>query len=194
MSMTTHDWSNQDAPEMMKEAGLSLKATESTDRGRIHEFERLGCPDQRGVVLDDERYGITVGIRLELPEGAPMRNASPMSMEALAFLGALSRSLQARGLQAQLITGQQGLEAVLVSRHICGGGDRPNFRQHVAEISEVIEGISPSLHARGQELVERILDRTVPLHAGVLRDLRPTSPLVVPTFDEAQRDRMMEKS
>lgn len=192
--MTTHDWANQDVPEMLKEAGLSLKATESMEGVRIHEFERPGCPDQRGVVLGDERRGITVGIRLELPEGASLRNASPTSMEALALLGALSRSLQARGLQAQLLTGQQGLEAVLVSRHLCGGGGRPDLRQHIADIAEVIEGISPSIHARGEELVERILDRTTLLHAGVLKELKPVSPLVVPTFDETQRDRMMKKS
>jgi hypothetical protein len=116
-------------------------------------------------------------------------------MDALAFLGALTRSLQSRKLQAQLIAGEHGLEAVLVSRHICRADERSDLGAHVEEIAAVLEGISASLHARGQELIDHVLDRTAPLYAGVMKDLRqPPSGLIVPTFDEEQRDRMMRRS
>jgi hypothetical protein len=188
--MTTHD-----APDSYDESGLSFTTTETMGQARIREFERPGCAGQRGVVLEDERRGTTVGVRLDLTPNAPLRDVSPTSMDALAFLGALTRVLQSRNLQAQLIGGEHGLEAVLVSRHICGSDQRPDLRTHVAEISEVIEGIESSLHGRGQELIDSILNRTAPLHVGVLKDLRPAiGRIIVPTFDEAQRDRMMNRS
>lgn len=187
--MTSHDES-----ERYPEAELAFTAPEAIGRARIREFERPGCPGQRGMVFEDERGATTVGIRLDLPRESSLRDASPTSIEALSVLGALTRSLQSRNLQAQLIGGERGLEALLVSRHICAGEERPDLRTLVAEISEVLEGIATALEARGQELVDRILDRTAPQYVGVLKDLKPLNPLIVPTFDEAQRDRMMKRS
>ena len=184
----------RDVTAMLKEARLAYTASPLVGQRRVYEFERPGRADQRGVLVDDGRHGITVGVRLDLMPGDSLRNADPKSIDALALLGALTRSLYSRGLHSQLLTGTKGVEGILVSKHICAGENGFDIGEEIASISDAIEAISLSLQAKGTERLRQILHRTATLHVGVLSDIKTPSGLVVPTFDEAQRDRMMKTS
>ena len=151
-SMATHD-----ASERFGEPWFIT--TTAIRRGGSYELARPGRPDQRVVVNEGERRRMMVGILLELPTDAPLRGRSPTSMDALAVWGALTQSLQPRNLQAQLLTDEYGVHAVLVSRHLSGDEGTFDLRTHIADISAVIDDLAVSIRSSCQELVQRITER-----------------------------------
>ena len=190
--MTTKAKSKYDVNSTLQELGMSVKNSTSTQAGKFYEFEIPDCPGRRGLVFDARDKGINVGIRLDFQENSTLLRAAATSDAALSFLGALSLSLKSQALEAQLITGMEGVEGVMITARVCSAeAGSPIVKERINRIRSVVEALPPVLTEEGRELIDRVLAAVRPQLAASPE--KPTVPdaLIVPTFDEEARNRMM---
>jgi hypothetical protein len=66
-----------------------------------------------------EAHGATLAVRIALPPQCEMAGLAPVAERALKMLGAMTLGLAAQGMQASPVARYRGIEAVLVSLHLC---------------------------------------------------------------------------
>lgn len=195
--MSTSDKKNYRANigELLEEAQIAVRESAETQGGLLHELEPSHCGGRRALVFDGKEKGVTVAVRVEIPEASSLRNQLATSLEALQLLGALTHSLQGHEADARLISGDRGLEAIMVSKRLCErAGDAAKLSTHVNDIQDVVKEIEPALSYSGQTLIDSLLDRVGPRIADLGKDDSTEAAMIVPTFDEAARDRMMRQT
>jgi hypothetical protein len=191
--MSTSDPKNYrvNLTELLAEAQISIRESTDTQGGLLHELEPSHCGGRRALVFDRKEKGITVAVRVEIPEASPLRNLSTTSPEVLQLLGALTQSLQGRDAEARLISDDRGVDAIMVSNRLCERSiDAAMLSKHLNQVQDVIKEIEPALSLSGQTLIENIIERVRPVIAEVTKDVSREAAVVVPTFDERARDLM----
>jgi hypothetical protein len=126
---------------------------------------------------------MTVGLRLPLPAGCEMAGLAPTAERALKLLGAMTLALHAQGLQVSPVARYRGLEALLLSAHLCPPLRDPR-RVHAA-----FDALKRTAHLMARALAEpedRIL--VALRHAAGVRGLLVAAPdrgavAAVPSFD-----------
>jgi hypothetical protein len=193
--MTNKAKSRYDVNATLQELGMSTIAGTSTQAGRFYEFEIPDCGGRRGLVFEAKDKRLTVGIRLHFQEGCSLLRAAATSDVALSFLGALHFSLQSQALEAQLVTGAEGVEGVIITARACAEeAESPLVEEYINRVRSVVEALHPALKGEGRELIDRVLDAVRPQLAASPEE--PTQPdaLIVPTFNEEARDRMLGRT
>ncbi|KRF02358.1 hypothetical protein ASG87_00050 [Frateuria sp. Soil773] len=194
--MTNQKNTGNDVRELLKGAEIAVTETVENRLGRLHQLDPSQWSGRRALVLDRKQGGITAAVRVELPGSSPLRGQALASPEALALLGALTLALQDRGMDAKLIAGGDGLEAVMLNSHACHCDvDADSLRdKHLKEVDEVARLVEPALAQKGTALATAILARVRPLVGALVKEELKAQPIVVPTFDEQERDRMMKQA
>jgi hypothetical protein len=77
------------------------------------------APGGPPAVAFAEPHGLTVGVRVELPPQCEMAGLAPTAERALKLLGAMMLGLSSQGMQVSPVGRYRGLEAVLLSLHVC---------------------------------------------------------------------------
>jgi hypothetical protein len=181
--------------EVLEEAQISILERASTQGGMLYELEPSQCGGRRGLVFDNKDKGVTVAVRIEIPEASPIRSRTTSSPEALQLLGALTLTLQGSNAEARLISGERGLEGVIVSQHLCPQSvDASNLGRYLNRLHELVKQIEPTLSLSGQMQTDSIFERVRSVIAEVRKDVPTETAVIVPTFDEAQRNRMMQQT
>lgn len=194
--MSTNDRKNyrSNVSDLLEEAQISIRESTSTQGGQLYELEASHCGGRRALVFDSKEQGVTIAIRIELPQASSIRNRPATSAEALQLLGALTLSLQGRNSEARLVSGEQGVEAIMVSQQLCQRSiDAKSLSNYFSQLQEVVKEIETALALPGQALLDSIIGHVRPVIAEVIKDKSPQGAIVVPTFDEAERDRMMRE-
>ena len=195
--MPTSDKKNyrSDLNEMLEQAQISISERASTQGGMLYELEPSQCGGRRALVFDNKDKGVTVAVRIEIPKASPIRNRTTASPEALQLLGALTQTLQGSNAEARLVTGARGLEAVMVSQHLCPPSvDASSLGRYLNRVHELVNQIEPALSLSGQTQIDNIFERLRSVVAEVRKEQLTETPVIVPTFDEAQRNRLMEQT
>lgn len=191
--------SNQKPPRasasaLLNETQIAIAESIAVQGGKIHALEPAQWCGRRTLVFDEKGKGITVAIRSELPEMSPLRNVSLTSQEALLLLGALNYSLQAHDADTKLVGGNQGLEAILISRRLCESEiDSSTLSHHLNQIQDIIQSIEPVLSLSGQVLIDSVIEHVRPVISAQTNEALKAEPMIVPTFDEEARNRMMQQ-
>jgi hypothetical protein len=130
-----------------------------------------------------ETHGLTLGVKVPLPPQCEMAGLAPTAERALKLLGAMMLGLSAQGLQVSPVARYRGLEAVLLSLHVC-----PPLRDpaRVREGLDRLRRTGQLLAAALQEPPDRIL--TALRHAAGVRGALLAVPergkvAAVPSFD-----------
>jgi hypothetical protein len=126
---------------------------------------------------------MTLGLKLPLPAGCEMAGLAPTAERALKLLGAMTLGLHAQGLQVSPVARYRGLEAVLLTAHLCPPLRDPR-RVHAA-----FDTLKRTAHLVARALGEpedRIL--VALRHAAGVRGLLAVAPdrgavVAVPSFD-----------
>jgi hypothetical protein len=81
----------------------------------------LGAPAPGGfeAVAFAEPHGLTLGVKIALPPQCEMTGLAPTAERALKLLGSMMLGLSSQGLQVSPVGRYRGLEAVLLSLHVC---------------------------------------------------------------------------
>jgi hypothetical protein len=183
----------KDVRSALEKAGLSVIGHAETQGGVLHELDPAGSEGRRSLVFDDGTRGMTVAIRVNIPEGSSLAKAPAGSEAALCFLGALTYSIQGRQAEAKLILGSHGVEGILVSRHICAGALAvEKIPQELHDLRQIAGEIDSALAAPGPELIARLLANLSVVTSELARPIPKEEARIVPTFDEEARDRMMQ--
>jgi hypothetical protein len=183
------------AAALLQEAQIAVGERIDTTSGSIHELSPSHCRGQKTLVFERKEGGITVAVRVDLPETSVLRNQSLTSSEALTLLGALTLALQQHEAEAKLIAGSQGLEAVMVSARLCDRQlEATALNDHVSRVQDIAQSLEPALAEESPVLVESILERVRPVFAAPTKEIVRDQPIIVPTFDEEARNRMMQQS
>jgi hypothetical protein len=174
---------------------IEVSQSLDTQGGRLHELDPAQYGGRQALVFESKDDGVTLAIRIEVPAASPLREEALTSTVALTFLGALTLALQGHKAEAKLISGGLGLEAVLVSRRL---GDRELDAAGVGRLLQALQTLAqqvePALAASGQDVVARILARVRPVKSDLTKQSLAAEPVIVPTFDQEARDRMMRRA
>jgi hypothetical protein len=190
--MTTHDKYGIEA--LFKQVQIETPRVTEIGAGRLYELEPTRCGGRQALVLDGKDKGITVALRQEVPENSPLRGEATTSTEALALLGALTAALRAQEVDAELIGGREGLEAVLLSRRLCAREpDADKLNEHLDRLQEIAEALEPALTLSGRAAIDGVLARVRPQLAASPEKIERRQAVIVPTFDEEARDRMLRE-
>jgi hypothetical protein len=135
------------------------------------------------AVAFTEPRGVTLGLKVPLPPQCEMAGLAPTAERALKLLGTMMLGLQSQGMQASPVARYRGLEAVLLSLHLC-----PPLRDP-ARLRAGFERLRRTAHLLAnalQEPPDRIL--TALRHAAGVRGALVAVPdrgavAAVPTFD-----------
>lgn len=194
--MSTQKNPGNPARELLKDAGVAITETVENRLGQLHALDPAQWSGRKALVFDRKEGGITAAIRVELPESNALRGEALASPEALMLLGALTLALQGRNMDAKLVAGNDGLEAIMLSSHACHCDvDAASLRdKHLKQVSEVAQLVEPVLALKGTALIEGVLARVRPLVGALVKEELKDQPIVVPTFDEQQRSRMMQQA
>jgi len=181
---------------LLKEAGIAVRESTEMERGSLYEVEPAQCGGRRALVFDGKEKGVTVAVRADIPEQAALRHETLGSVESLALLGALSLALQGHDAQPHLLGGERGLEAVMVSGRLCEREANPDsVHQELGRLEGIVASLEPALTLSGEALREAVLTRVRPSVAGLVSEMSDGErPMIVPTFDEEARDRMMRQA
>jgi hypothetical protein len=179
---------------MLQEAQIPVRESVEIQGGRLHELEPSHYCGRRALVFESKEKGITVAIRADIPEKSPLRDTQVTSNEALLLLGALTFSLQTQNVETKLINGQRGLEAFVLSSRLCEAESDPGtISRYLNRLQDIVQAIEPVLSLTGQTLIDRVID-AVRLHiAAPTKEVQRVEPVIVPTFDEEARNRMMQQ-
>jgi len=136
-----------------------------------------------------EAQGLTLGLKLALPPQCEMAGLAPSAERALKLLGAMMLGLSSQGMQVSPVARYRGLEAVLISAHLC-----PPLRA-AARVREGFDRLRRTAHVLAKALQEppdRIL--TALRHAAGVRGVLSAAPergavAAVPSFESSGRKR-----
>jgi len=195
MSTNDQKYSRTNVGAMLEEAQLSIRERTETQGGLLHELEPAHCGGYRAIMFDNKEKGVTIAVRTELPPASQLRSQAPTSQEALSLLGALTLTLQGYGAEARLISGEQGLEAIMVSQRICDRAlNADGLKQYLGQLQAIAEEVEPALSLNGQAQIEHVLVRVRPQYADLRQQETHEEAIVVPTFDEEARNRLMKQT
>lgn len=194
--MSTQKKSGNAARELLKDADVAITETVENRLGQLHALDPAQWSGRKALVFDRKEGGITAAVRIELPESNALRGEALTSPESLVLLGALTLALQGRNMDAKLVAGSDGLEAVMLGSHVCQCDvDAASLRdRHLKQVSDVAQLVEPALALKGTALIESVLARVRPLVGALVKEELKDQPIVVPTFDEQQRSRMMQQA
>jgi hypothetical protein len=147
-----------------------------------YELGPLPAGGPEAVAFAEER-GLTLGVMLPLAPPCEIAGLAPTAERALRLLGAMMLGLQAQGLQVRPVARYRGLEALLLTAHLCPPLRGPR------RVHEAFEGLRRTAHVLSAALLEppdRLL--VAVRHAAGVRGLLAVStarraPVAVPSFD-----------
>ncbi|MFS8085545.1 MAG: hypothetical protein ACMG6H_07930 [Acidobacteriota bacterium] len=181
--------------QLLKEAQISIRESAETQGGVLHQLEPAHCGGRRALVFDGKEKGVTIAIRVELPDASSLRNQPVTSPEVLQLLGALTQALQGHDAEARLVGGDRGLEAVMVSKRLCESSlDAERISERLNDMQDVVKEIEPALLLSGQTLIATIIARVGPVIADLSKEESTEEAVIVPSFNEEARDRMMSQT
>jgi len=192
--MTKQNHSCANTGVLLEEAQIKVRESINVQGGKLHELEPAQWCGRRTLVFDEKEKGTTVAIRSEIPEMSPLRNMSMESPESLTLLGVLTFSLQTQDADVKLISGEQGLEAIMVSHRLCAREiDSATLCHHINRIQDIVQTVEPALSKSGQDLIDYVIEHVQPQISAPTQAELKTNPVIVPTFDEKERNRMMQQ-
>ena len=192
--MTKQNHSCVNTGVLLEEAQIKVRESINVQGGKLHELEPAQWCGRRTLVFDEKEKGTTVAIRSEIPEMSPLRNIPVKSSESLTLLGALTFSLQTQDANVKLISGEQGLEAIMVSYRLCAREiDSATLYSHINRIQDIVQTVEPALSKSGRDLVDYVIERVQPQISAPTNEKLKANPVIVPTFDEEERNRMMQQ-
>lgn len=193
--MSNQKYSKVNASLLLREANIAIRETIDVQSGKLHELEPAEHCGRRALVFEDGENGVTIGIRVELPQTSSLRNIPASSTESLTLLGAITFSLQGHNAHAKLLSGKQGLEAIMVSRQVCESGlDSSALSEYLELIEAVAQSIEPALALSAPASIEAVLEHVRPVVSAPESEILNVEPVIVPTFDEEARNQMMQKT
>ena len=176
---------------LVADLGISAGSPEVDPRGATLTFEKEGA--HRGMYYAHADGDFTVGSEAPVPAHSHLRQLPATSPEALQLLGALTLQLASVGTTAHLLSDSTGLTGVLLSRRLCGhAADSKGVDETTTQLTELAVGLASNL-AQTDDVGSLVREFQPGLQIGTFSTVEERPP-VIPTFDEAQRDRMMSEA
>jgi len=135
-----------------------------------------------------------LGLKVAFPADSALANQKPSSEPVLVALGAIAVGLSPLGLRADLLTRSEGTRGVLIVAHICEAKDPAIIRAKLATLRSVSAKLAAAFALPGPDHLRAIQSSlgvrgfTQKWHAS------GREAVIVPTFDTAERDRMMRET
>lgn len=179
---------------LLQAAQIAIGESIAMPDGQMHVLEPAQWCGRRVLVFEGKERSLTLATRFEIPEMSPLLNVAVTSAEALLLLGTLTFSLQGHDAEVKLVSGKQGLEAIMVNRRLCAAEiTAPTLRQELKQLQDIVQMLEPMLALSGQALIDSVLERVRPVIFAPTQQTLKTEPLITPTFDEEARNRMMQQ-
>ena len=182
------------AQSILRSAGITVKKHQPIPHGQVYEIETPDCLGFQGIVHETRDEGVTVALRVPLEKDSPLYGLAVNSEQAHLLLGTLTAGLQGQGLQALLLARQDGLEGVLISKHLCESRvEAAIIKEKLSSLKHTAESISSALKTKGKELTAALYKASLLQVAQPSLVNYPVRPMIAPTFDLEARDRMMKE-
>lgn len=179
--------------KLFREAGFTIATSTALHGARVYELTSAECAGIRVAVLHTANKGLTLGGRIELSQ-SDLMGTSADSEQALLVLGALTAGLQPQGIEAHFLAGNQGLEGLMLSVHVCQDkGEPEQLKTQIARLARAAEAVAKALAQRGPDRLAAVR-LAARLAEAAPAEVARVQVSVAPTFDLAARDRMMRGS
>jgi hypothetical protein len=166
---------------LLRQAGFAPRAAEEVGPTAF-ELGPLPAGGLEAVAFAEER-GLSLGVRVPLAPPCEIAGLAPTAERALKLLGAMMLGLQAQGMQVSAVARYRGLEALLLTVHLC-----PPLRgaERVRAGFEALRRTAQALSRALAEPPDRVL--VAVRHAAGVQGLLAVSaprhsPVAVPSFD-----------
>lgn len=190
-SSETHQESAQE--RSFREAGFTVAASTAIHGGKVYELTSAECAGVRVAVLHTPGKGLTVGGRVELSQ-SDLKGTSADSEQALLVLGALTAGLQPQGIEAHFLAGNEGIEGLMLSVHVCQDkGEPEQLKASIVKITQAAEAVAKAVTQRGPDRLVAVR-QAARLAKAAPAEVARVQVSVAPTFDLAARDRMMRNT
>lgn len=179
---------------LLRQADIQPGKRTSIQGVNVVEATAPGLAPQSLVVFQSQDDGMQLGLKVPFSADSALANQKPSSEAVLAALGAIAVGLSPLGLRADLLSGPDGTRAILIVAHVCETKDPAVIRVKLATLRSVSTRIAEALAAPGADLV-----RAIRASLGVQGFTQKwhtsgREAVTVPTFDTAERDRMMRET
>jgi hypothetical protein len=182
------------AAALLQEAQIAIGETTEMQSGSIHELDSSQCRGRRALVFDRKDGGFTIAVRVELPATNTVRGKPVTSSEALELLGGLTLTLQQHDAEAKLMEGGNGVEAVMLSSRVCERNvDAASLNDRLNRLQDIAASVESAIGAPAADVIGRLFEEVRPSVAAPTKEPVRVPPIVVPTFDEEARNRMMQQ-
>jgi hypothetical protein len=179
---------------LLRQADIQPGKRTSMQGVEVVEATASGLAPQSLVVFQSQNEGMHLGLKVGIPGNSALANQKPYSEPVLLALGALTVALSPLGLRADLLSGPDGAQALLIVAHACETKDPAVIRGKLVTLRSVSARIAEALVAPGADLV-RVIRTSLGVRGFAQKwHTAGREASVVPTFDTAVRDRMMRET
>jgi hypothetical protein len=154
-----------------------------------------GAHGRLAVIMDSARHGTSLGVRVELPPEHREAVKDVHGDAALRTLGAVALAAHSRGLGADPIRGEKGLEGFVLRTGLGGTATPEQLRQELAALARVADELMSALPGPLRLLPERLVAQLGPRQGVYVEAAQAPEPaVIVPTYDLEQRATLLERS
>jgi hypothetical protein len=179
---------------LLRQADIQPGKRTSVQGVNVVEATVPGLGPQSLVVHESQDEGMQIGLKVAFPADSALANQKPSSEQVLVALGAIAVGLSPLGLRADLLTGADGTRGILIVAHICEAKDPAVIRAKLATLRSIGIRIAEALVASGPDLL-RAIRASLGIRGFTQKwQASGREAVVVPTFDTAERDRMMRET
>lgn len=150
-----------------------------------------GLGPQSLVLHQSQDDGMQLGLKVPFPADSLLANQKSTAELVLLVLGAIAVGLSPMGLRADLLTGSEGTRGILVVAHLCDTRDPAVIRARLATLRSVCAQIAAALASPSPDVLKAIQASLGVRGFSQKWHAAGREAVIVPTFDTAERDRMM---
>jgi len=177
--------------QLLVAAKLKIKARYTHKGGRqVVELESEGSA--RASLVDTED-GMLLALRIALPAGSPLVGQALHTEPTLLALGRLTLALGSQGMAASFMTGSQGIEALMLSTHLCHTDNSAHLTARFHRLHDVAAQVMPVLIGKDTSTLSALLPGGQ-FGAPQVVSKGARKPFIVATFDSNMRGQMLERS
>ena len=178
---------------LLKGSGAELRKIASSEGGQIFAVSLPGPPEGEGWIASST-HSLELAVRVPLPEGWDLAGAQPSTDRVLQVLGALNLGVQSQGLRVAPLAHVRGLEAFVVSRHLCRDLlSAQRLQEDLLALTATAGRVAQALTEPSARLLVAVRKAAGARHAAPRRQERRATPETIPTFDLDAMEQMAER-